>query len=154
MTRVYRMKSFPKLFISVFLSLSLVFGAVALRHAPSGLQSILNVFVTGVLVLTGAFGTVQIFTARLVLTENEVHQMSAFSTRSLKFHQIRYRHEYEKYEDSVDGGLVVRYLELIPDDCSLKSIKITKDDFEFDASFWEWVLRVPEFSETHRSPIR
>jgi hypothetical protein len=58
--------------------------------------------------------------------------------------QIRYRCEYEEYQDAVDGGVNVHYLELVPRDGEAEALKISKDDFEFDSAFWEWFIRIPE----------
>jgi hypothetical protein len=58
---------------------------------------------------------------------------------------IRYRREYEDYQDGVDGGINVYCLELVARDGEHESIRISKDDFDFDGAFWDWVSRIPDF---------
>jgi hypothetical protein len=63
----------------------------------------------------------------------------------MRLDQIRYRREYEEYQDGPEGGVNVHYLELIPHDGeAAKAIKISKDDFDFDRAFWDWMVSIPD----------
>jgi hypothetical protein len=103
-----------------------------------------------VLVLVGAFATAQTFTARVVLSDDYIRIGSVFRSQSMRFDQIHYRREYEEYQDGPEGGVNVSYLELIPHDGDARSLKIEKDDFDFDRAFWDWMISIPEIE--HHKP--
>ena len=41
--------------------------------------------------------------------------------------KIRYRREYEEYQDGAEGGINLCYLELVPYDGEAQSLTISKD---------------------------
>jgi hypothetical protein len=103
-----------------------------------------------VLVLVGAGLTAQTLTARVVLSDEFIRIGSVFRSQSMRLDQIHYRHEYEQYQDSPDGGVNVSYLELISYDGAARSLKIPKDEFDFDHVFWDWMVSIPEIE--HLNP--
>jgi hypothetical protein len=131
-----------KVFCAVFLALSLFFCVGAWRGMTSGANTWLDLTIAIVLVLAGAGFAAQTFTARVVLSEGSIRVGSVFSSQTMRLDQIRYRREYEEYQDGPEGGVNVYYLELIPRDGEARSLKISKDDF--DRAFWDWMVSIPD----------
>lgn len=154
MRRVYRAKNSVMLFYLVFLTFSLFFGVSAWRGVSTKANTWLDLAIAIVLVFVGAGSVLRTFTARVVLTEACIRYGSVFRSHSMNLDQIRYRREYEEYQDGPEGGTNVPYLELIPSDGEVHSLKIPKDDFDLDNAFWEWVLRIPNFDDLKPSPVR
>jgi hypothetical protein len=142
--RVYVARNSLKVFCFVFLALALFFSFSAWRGLSDGTNTWFDLTVAIVLVFAGAGLAAQTFTASVVLTADSIRYGSVFRSDSLHLNQIRYRREYEEYQNSPEGGGNVSYLEFVPFDGETKSLKISKDDFDFDGAFWEWVLRVPD----------
>jgi hypothetical protein len=133
-----------KVFCFVFFAFSLFFSFSAWRGRSVGTTTWFDLAIGIVLVVAGAVIAAQTFTARVVLSDDFIHHGSVFRSQSMQLNQIRYRREYEEYQDGPEGGINVCYLELVPNN-EAKSLKISKDDFDFDPAFWEWVIRIPEF---------
>ncbi len=154
MTRVYRAKNSLKVFCFIFLAFSLFFGFSAWRGVSTGVNTWLDLAIAIVLVLAGAGFAAQTFTVRVVLAEDSIRYGSFFRSHSMHLDQIRYRREYEEYQDGPEGGINVPYLELIPSYGETQPLKIPKNDFELDNAFWEWVLRVPDCEDLKPTPLR
>ena len=154
MKRVYRTKNSLKVFCFVFLALSLFFGLSAWRGVSNGANTWTDLAIAIVLILAGAVFAVQTFTACVVLAEDSIRYGSVFGSHSMHLDQIRYRREYEDYQDSSGGGVNVPYLELIPRHGEIQSLKIPKNDFDMDNAFWEWVLRVPDCEDLKPSSLQ
>jgi hypothetical protein len=133
-----------KVFFAVFMALSLLFCVGAWRDITRGANTLLDLTIAAVLVLAGATGAAQTFTARTVLSDDSIRVGSIFSSRAIRFDQIQYRREYTEYHDAPDGGINVDYLELVPNDSTIQALKIPKDDFDFDRAFWDWMVRIPD----------
>lgn len=133
-----------KAFCLVFLALSLFFSFGAWRGISSGANTWLDLAIAIVLVLVGAGFATQTFTARVVLSDDSIRIGSFFRSQSMRLDQIRYRREYEEYQDGPEGGVNVYYLELVPYDGEARSLKISKDDFDFDRAFWDWMVGIPD----------
>jgi hypothetical protein len=153
-SRVYRTKNSLKIFCFVFLAFSLLFGFGAWRGLSTGANTWLDLMIAIVLILVGAGFAAQTFTARIVLTEDSIRYGSVFRSHSMHLKQVRYRREYEEYQDGAEGGINVPYLELIPSHGETQSLKIPKNDFDLDNAFWEWILRIPEFDDLQPSQLR
>jgi hypothetical protein len=67
-----------------------------------------------VLVLVGSGFATQTFTARVVLSDASIRLGSVFRCQSMHLDQIRYRREYEQYQDNPEGGINISYLEFVP----------------------------------------
>jgi hypothetical protein len=143
--RVYVARNSLKVFCFVFLALALFFSFSAWRGLLAGISIWFDLTIAIVLVLAGAGLAAQTFTASVVLTDDSIRHGSVFRKDFLHLDQIRYRREYEEYQNSAEGGVNVHYLEFVPYDGETKSLKISKDEFDFDGAFWEWVLRIPDF---------
>jgi hypothetical protein len=143
--RVYRTRNSLKVFCFVFLAFALFFAFSRWRGISVGASTWLDLVIAIVLVLAGAGFAAQTFTGRVVLSDDSIRHGSVFRSQSMRLDQIRYRREYEEYQDSPEGGINVYYLELVPYDGEGQSLKISKDDFDFDRAFWEWVVRIPDF---------
>lgn len=150
MRRVYRAVNSTKVFYLVFLAFSLFFGVVAWRGISSGANTWIDLAIAIVLVLAGAGFTAQTFTARVVLSDDFIRIGSVFRNQSMRLDQIRYRREYEEYHDGPEGGVNVYYLELVPYDGEARCLKISKDEFDFDRAFWDWMVSIPDIE--HRKP--
>jgi hypothetical protein len=133
-----------KAFCLVFLALSLFFSFGAWRGISSGANTWLDLAIAIVLVLVGAGFATQTFTARVVLSDDSIRIGSFFRSQSMRLDQIRYRREYEEYQDGPEGGVNVYYLELVPYDGEARSLKISKDDFDLDRAFWDWMVGIPD----------
>jgi hypothetical protein len=129
----------------VFLALSLLFSVGAWRGISGGLNTWVDLAIAIVLVLVGAGSTVETFTDRVVLSDDFICIGSVFRSQSMRLDHIQYRHEYKEYQDGPEGGINVYYLELIPYDGKAGSLKISKDDFDFDRPFWDWMVSIPDF---------
>jgi hypothetical protein len=103
-----------------------------------------------VLFLAGAGFAVQTFTARVVVSDDCIRVGSIFRSQSMQLDQIRYRREYMESHSGPDGNINVYYLELIPYDYQAPSLKISKDDFDFDRAFWDWMVSIPEREQLER----
>ena len=134
----------------VFLAFSLLFSVGAWRGISSGANTWIDLAIVIVLVLAGAGATAQTFTARVVLSDDFIRVGSVFQSQSMRLDQIRYRHEYKEYRDDPEGGVNVYYLELVPYDGEAQSLKISKDEFDFDRAFWDWMVSIPDIE--HRKP--
>jgi hypothetical protein len=134
-----------KVFCLAFLAITLCCSFSAWRGISTGANTWLDVAIATVLVLAGAGLAARTFTARVVLSDDSIHHGSVFRSQSMRLDQIRYRREYEEYQDGPEGGINVYYLELVPYDGEAQSLKISKDDFDFDRAFWDWVVRIPDF---------
>jgi len=143
--RVYRTRNSLKVFCFVFLGFALFFAFSAWRGISVGAGTWLDLVIAIVLVLAGAGFAAQTFTGRVVLSDDSIRYGSVFRSQSMHLDRIRYRREYEEYQDGAEGGINVYYLELVPYDGEAQSLKISKDDFDFDRAFWEWVGRIPDF---------
>jgi hypothetical protein len=97
-----------------------------------------------VLVLVGASLTAQTLTARVVLSDEFIRIGSVFRSQSMRLDQFQHRHEYEEYQDGPEGGTNVYYLNFIPYDGAARSLKISKDEFDFDRAFWDWMVSIPD----------
>ena len=150
MRRVYRAVNSTKVFYSVFLTFSLLCSVGIWKGISNGTNPWFELTIVMVLVLVGAFATAQTFTARVVLSDDCIRIGSVFRSQSMRFDQIRYRREYEEYHDGPEGGVNVSYLELIPHDGDTRSLKIEKDDFNFDRAFWDWMISIPDIE--HHKP--
>jgi hypothetical protein len=115
------------------------------KGIPVGKNTWLDLIIGVFLVCFGTFFAVQALTLSVVLTDESITVGSVFRKQSLHLEDIRYRREYEEYQDAVDGGINVYYLELVARDGEHESIRIAKDDFDFDRDFWEWVSRIRDF---------
>jgi hypothetical protein len=142
--RIYRSRNSAKVFRLVFLALSLIFGVGAWRSLSSRLNTWIDFGIALILVLVGAGLAAQTLTARIVLSDKFIRIGSVFRGQSMRLDQIHHRHEYEEYQDSPDGGINVSYLELIPYDNAARSLKIPKDEFDFDRAFWDWMVSIPD----------
>lgn len=140
-------KSSLKVFSVVFFALALFFSISAWRGVVDGRNTWLDLTIAMVLFLAGVAITVPTFTASVVLTADSIRHGNMFRSDSLNLNQIRYRREYEEYQNGPEGGVNVSYLEFVSYDGEAKSLKISKDDFDFDTAFWEWVLRIPDFED-------
>ncbi len=146
--RTYRAKNSSRIFVLVFLAFSLFFVFSAWRGISAGHNTWLDLAIALVLVLAGSGFAAQTFTARLVLSDESISQESVFRKQLMCSSQIRYRREYEEYQDSADGIILVHYLEFIPYDVEARSLKISKDEFDLDRTFWDWVFLIPELERT------
>lgn len=153
MTRVYRTKNYLHVFSTVFLAVSLFAIYGTWESLSTSASTWFGIAIATVLVLVGACYAAETFTARVVLTDISIRYTSVFHNESLKLVQIRYRREYEEYHDGPDGGTAVRYLELIPFDGEGRSLKLSKNDFDFDQAFWELIVDIPEFESLQQLPI-
>jgi hypothetical protein len=142
-----------KAFSVVFLVLSLLFSFGAWSGIATGTNTWLDLAIATALVLSGAAFAADAFTNCVVLNEDSISHGSIFRSHKLHFHQIRYRSEYEEYRDGPEGGTTVRYLEFIPNRGHLKALKISKNDFDFDQTFWEWALLVPDLDDARSSSV-
>jgi len=150
---VYRAKNSLKVFWLGFLAFSVFFSITAWVGISAGTNIWIDVAVGILLVCVGAFGAAQTFIICVVLTEESIRCGSVFRRQSMRLDQIRYRLEYEEYQESPEGNIHVHYLELVPYDGDSPSLKISKDDFDFDHAFWDWVFRIPDLSQP-RSGLR
>jgi hypothetical protein len=141
--QVYRAKNWLKFFCLTFLALSLFLCFGAWREIFVGTNSWTDVSIGLILVFVGAGMATHACTYRIVLTDKSISRQSVFRKKSMQLDQIRCRREYEEYQDGPEGGVNVRYLELLSRG-EIHSFRISKDDFDFDSVFWEWVLRIPE----------
>ncbi len=133
-----------KAFSVAFLVLSLLFSVGAWRGIFAGTNTWLDLAIATVLVLTGAGFAAHALTDCVVLDKDFICHENIYHSQKLHFHQVSFRREYEEYQDGPEGGTTVRYLEFIPNRGHLKSLKISKNDFDFDQEFWEWALLIPE----------
>ncbi len=145
MSTVYRAKSSLKVFSFAFCAFSLFFCFGVWKGISVGNNTWLDLTIGIVLVCLGTFLVAQTFTVSVVLTEESISCGSVFRRQSLRLKDIRYHREYEEYRDGPDGGINVCYLELVAREGETRSLRISKDDFDFDGVFWEWVLRIPDF---------
>jgi hypothetical protein len=145
--RVYRTRNSLKVFYFVFLAFSLFFSFSVWRGVSAGASTWLDLTIALVLVFAGAVLTAHIFTACVVLTDDSICHGSVFRSQSMHLDQIRYRREYEEYKDGAEGGINVYYLEFIPYDGGSQSLRISKDEFDFDREFWDWVVCIPDFEQ-------
>ena len=147
MERVYRTRSSRKAFFLIFLVISvlLVFGAW--KEVLSSVSSWSTLAVVLVLVVIGAVSATETLTSRVVLLDESIRYGSVFRSQSLHLDQIRYRREYEEYQDGAEGGIIISYLELVSGGGAPQSLRILKDDFDFDSDFWQWVLRIPDLEQ-------
>jgi hypothetical protein len=136
-----------KVFYFVFLALALFFSFSAWKGLLAGTSTWFDLTIAIVLVLGGAALAAQTLTASVVLTPDSIRHGNIFRTNSLHLDQIHYRREYEEYQNNPEGGVNVHYLEFVACDVETKSLKISKDDFDFDGAFWEWVLRIPDLAD-------
>jgi len=143
--RVYRTRNSLKIFCFVFLAFALFFALSAWRGRSIGTGTWLDLVIAIVLVFAGAVFAAETFTGRVVLSDDSIRYGSIFRSQSMHLDQISYRREYEEYQDGPEGGINVYYLELVPYDGEAQSLKISKDDFDLDRAFWEWVTRIPDF---------
>jgi hypothetical protein len=142
---VYRAKNSVKVFCLAFLTFAVLFSLGVLKGISVDTNTWVDMSIGVVLVCVAALLVAQAFTVSVVLTDQSINYGSVFSKRSLKLNEVRYRREYEEYQDGPEGGTNVYYLELVPHDRESRSLKISKDDFDFDRTFWEWVYRIPDF---------
>jgi hypothetical protein len=152
--RVYRPKNSLWVFWFVFLGLSLFFSFIAWREVSTGANTWLDLAIAILLTLAGAGLAAQTLTARIVLAKDSICYGNVFRSHSMHLDQIRYRREYEEYQDGPEGGINIPYLELIPSHGKTQSLKIPTNDFDLDNAFWECVLRLPEFEDLKPSPLR
>ncbi len=144
MRHIYRTRNSVKVFCLVFLALSLFFGIGAWRGISSRANTWTDFAIAIILVLVGAGLTAQTLTARVVLSNEFIRIGSVFRSQSMRLDQIHHRREYEEFQDSPEGGINVSYLELIPYDGAARSLKIPKDEFDFDRAFWDWMVSIPD----------
>jgi hypothetical protein len=142
--RIYRSTISLKVFYLVFLGLSIFFGIAAWRGISRGANTWLDFAGAVIFVFAGTGFAAQTLTARVVLSDDSIRVGSLFSSQALRFDQIRYRREYTEYHDAPDGGIHVDYLELVPNDSTIRALKIPKDDFDFDRAFWDWMVSIPD----------
>jgi hypothetical protein len=142
--RVYRTKNSLKIFHFAFLAFSLFFSVSAWRGISTDAKTWLVLAIAIVLVLVGAGLAAQNFTARVVLSDDSIRIGNVFRSQSVRLNQIRYRREYEEFQEGPEGGVNVCYLELVPYDGGGRSLKISKDDFDFDRAFWDWMVSIPD----------
>lgn len=130
-----------------FLAFSLLFSIGAWKGVSVGTNTWADLAIGIALACVGTFFSARAFTLSVVLTEESISYGSVFRRQSMRLNEIRYRREYEEYKDGPDGGANVHYLELVPRDGECHSLRISKDDFDFDHAFWERVLRIPDFEQ-------
>jgi hypothetical protein len=143
-----------KIFCLIFLAFSISSVVGAWRAVATAANSGFDLAIAIGLALVGAGIAVQTFTARIVLAEDSIRYGSVFRSHSMRLDDIRFRREYEEYQNGPEGGINVSYLELIPSHGQRQALKIPKNDFDLDNAFWEWVLRVPELGDLKPSPPR
>lgn len=144
MRRIYRTRNSAKVFYLAFLAVSLFVGVGTWRGISSRANTWTDFAIALVFVLVGAGLTAQTLTARVVLSDEFIRIGSVFRSQSMRLDQIPHRHEYEEYQDGGEGGINVSYLELIPYDGAARSLKIPKDEFDFDHAFWDWMVSIPD----------
>ena len=88
-----------------------------------------------------------------MLAKDSIRYGNVFRSHSMCMDQICCGREYEEYRDGAEGGINIHYLELVPSDGAVCSLKIPKHDFDLDNTFWEWVLRVPDFEHIKMRPL-
>jgi hypothetical protein len=142
---VYRAQNSLKVFGASFLAFSLLFSIGAWKGVSVGTNTWADLAIGIALACVGTFFSARAFTLSVVLTEESISYGSVFRRQSMRLNEIRYRREYEEYKDGPDGGVNVHYLELVPRDGECHSLRISKDDFDFDHAFWERMLRIPDF---------
>jgi hypothetical protein len=142
--RVYRSATSLKVFYLVFFGLSVLFSISAWRGISRGANTWLDLAGAIVFVFAGTGFAAQTLTARVVLSDDSIRVGSLFSSQALRFDQIHYRREYMERQSGGDGVINVDYLELIPYDAETRSLKISKDDFDFDRAFWDWMVSIPD----------
>jgi hypothetical protein len=136
-----------KVFCLAFLFIAVAFSVGAWKDISVGTNTWMDISIGVALVCLGAGLVAQTFTVSVVLTDQSVSYGSIFRKQSLELNEVRYRREYEEYHDGPEGGINVYYLELVPYDRESRSLKISKDDFEFDRAFWEWMYRIPDLEK-------
>jgi hypothetical protein len=144
---VYRAQNSLKVFGVSFLAFSLLFSIGAWKGVSVGTNTWIDLAIGIALACVGTFFAARAITLSVVLTEESISYGSVFRRQSVRLNEIRYRREYEEYKDGPDGGVNVHDLELVPRDGECHSLRISKDDFDFDHAFWEQMLRIPDFEQ-------
>jgi hypothetical protein len=94
---------------------------------------------TAGITLSGIYLTADAFTQAIVLRDDAIEKRTIFVTQRLEFARIRGRREYD--EEGYDSN--TRYLELVPSDYRLPTLKFEKY-FTFDREFYAWFNSFPD----------
>jgi hypothetical protein len=140
------------MFAGAFLAFSLLglFGLLWSQHAGVQRRNSAETVEWAAIALFAACWAIYVVGAVIVLSEDTIEKRTPLKTDSLRFAEIRGRRE--TVHRNFDGSYI-RYLQVIPRDPLLPTIKFQKF-YLFDAAFYAWYDDLPDLDATHRTRKR